>query len=69
MKTHIYLSDIHANYSALRHILTLDEMNDTNCEFRFGGDYIDGVTLNKDDTINTLRLIKSCVTAVKLRRY
>lgn len=67
MKTYIYLSDIHANYSVLRHILTLDEMNDANCEFRFGGDYIDGVTLNKDDTINTLRLIKSLCDSGKAK--
>lgn len=45
MKTYIYLSDIHANYEALKHLTTLPEMNDENCEFRFGGDYIDGYDL------------------------
>ena len=59
MKTYIYLSDIHANYEALKHLTTLPEMKDENCEFRFGGDYIDGYDLQPNATLNTLHFIKN----------
>ena len=58
MKTYIYLSDIHSNYEALKHINDLPEMNDPSCEFRFGGDYIDGYDLQPNATLNTLHLVK-----------
>ena len=59
MKTYIYLSDIHANYEALKHLTTLPETKDENCEFRFGGDYIDGYDLQPNATLNTLHFIKN----------
>ena len=43
MKTYLYLSDIHSNFEALKHLDSLPEMQDPDCEIRFGGDYIDGV--------------------------
>ena len=46
MKTFLYLSDIHSNFEALKHLDSLPEMRDHNCEIRFGGDYIDGLDLN-----------------------
>ena len=58
MKTYIYLSDIHSNYESLKHIKDLPEMNDPSCEFRFGGDYIDGYDFQPNATLNTLHLIK-----------
>ena len=58
MKTYIYLSDIHSNYEALKHINDLPEMNDPSCEFRFGGDYIDGYDLQPNATLNTLHFVK-----------
>lgn len=59
MKSYIYLSDIHANYEALKHLDELPEMQDDTCQFRFGGDYIDGYDLQKNATINTIRYIKN----------
>lgn len=59
MTSYIYLSDIHSNFEALKHLDQLPEMNDPLCEFRFGGDYIDGFNLEKDAVINTLRYIKN----------
>lgn len=59
MKSYIYLSDIHANYEALKHLDELPEMQDDTCQFRFGGDYIDGYDLQKNATINTIRHIKN----------
>jgi hypothetical protein len=58
MKTYIYLSDIHSNYEALQHITKLPEMSDNSCEFRFGGDYIDGYDLQTNATLNTIHLVK-----------
>lgn len=59
MKTYLYLSDIHSNFEALKHLDSLPEMQDLDCEIRFGGDYIDGVDLEPDAVINTLRYVKS----------
>ena len=59
MKTYLYLSDIHSNFEALKHLDSLPEMQDPDCEIRFGGDYIDGVNLEPDAVINTLRYVKS----------
>ena len=59
MTSYIYLSDIHSNFEALKHLDQLPEMNDPSCEFRFGGDYIDGFNLEKDAVINTLHYIKN----------
>ena len=42
MKTYLYLSDIHSNFEALKHLDSLPEMQNPDCEIRFGGDYIDG---------------------------
>lgn len=53
MKTFLYLSDIHSNFEALKHLDSLPEMQDPDCEIRFGGDYIDGVDLEP----NALRSI------------
>ena len=33
-------------------------MNDPSCEFRFGGDYIDGYDLQPNATLNTLHFVK-----------
>ena len=59
MKTYLYLSDIHSNFEALKHLDSLPEMQDPDCEIRFGGDYIDGVDLEPDAVINTLRYVKN----------
>lgn len=58
MKSYLYLSDIHANYESLKWLDILPEMKDSNCEIRFGGDYIDGYDLKPKATLNTLRYIK-----------
>lgn len=55
---YIYLSDIHSNFSALKHLKDLEEFSDNETQFRYGGDYIDGFQLEKDAVINTLRFIK-----------
>ena len=59
MKTFLYLSDIHSNFEALKHLDSLPEMQDPDCEIRFGGDYIDGVDLEPNAVINTLRYVKN----------
>lgn len=38
MKTFLYLSDIHSNFEALKHLDSLPEMQNPDCEIRFGGD-------------------------------
>lgn len=58
MKTYLYLSDIHGNFEALKHLKNLPEMSDPNCHIRFGGDYIDGFDLQPKAIINTLHFIK-----------
>lgn len=58
MTTYLYLSDIHGNFEALKHLKNLPEMSDPNCQIRFGGDYIDGFDLQPNAIINTLRFIK-----------
>ena len=67
MKTYIYLSDIHANYEALKHLKDLPEFTDLSCEFRFGGDYIDGYDLQPKATINTLHFIKELCDSGKAK--
>ena len=58
MTSYLYLSDIHGNFEALKHLKDLPEMTDPDCQIRFGGDYIDGFDLQPKAIINTLRLIK-----------
>lgn len=58
MKTYLYLSDIHGNFEALKHLKNLPELSDPDCRIRFGGDYIDGFDLQPNAIINTLRFIK-----------
>lgn len=58
MTSYLYLSDIHGNFEALKHLKDLPEMIDPDCQIRFGGDYIDGFDLQPKAIINTLRLIK-----------
>lgn len=58
MITYFYLSDIHGNFEALKHLKDLPEWSDPNCHIRFGGDYIDGIDLQPKAIINTLRFIK-----------
>lgn len=53
MKTYLYLSDIHSNFEALKHLDSLPEMQNPDCEIRFGGDYIDGVDLEPNAVINS----------------
>ena len=67
MKTFLYLSDIHSNFEALNHLDSLPEMQDPDCEIRFGGDYIDGVDLEPDAVINTLRYVKSLCDSGKAK--
>lgn len=67
MTSYIYLSDIHANYEALKHLKDLPEFNDPSCEFRFGGDYIDGYELQPKATINTLHFIKELCDSGKAK--
>ena len=67
MKTFLYLSDIHSNFEALKHLDSLPEMQDPDCEIRFGGDYIDGVDLEPDAVINTLRYVKSLCDSGKAK--
>ena len=67
MKTFLYLSDIHSNFEALKHLDSLPEMQDPNCEIRFGGDYIDGLDLKPNAVINTLRYIKSLCESGKAK--
>lgn len=67
MKTYLYLSDIHSNFEALKHLNSLPEMQDPDCEIRFGGDYIDGVHLEPDAVINTLRYIKNLCDSGKAK--
>ena len=67
MKTFLYLSDIHSNFEALKHLDSLPEMQDPNCEIRFGGDYIDGLDLKPNAIINTLRYIKSLCESGKAK--
>ena len=67
MKTYLYLSDIHSNFEALKHLDSLPEMQDPDCEIRFGGDYIDGVDLEPDAVINTLRYVKSLCDSGKAK--
>lgn len=67
MTSYIYLSDIHANYEALIHLKDLPEFNDSSCEFRFGGDYIDGYDLQPKATINTLHFIKKLCDSGKAK--
>lgn len=57
MKSIIFLSDIHANFEALRQIKQLPEFDDPNVEFWFGGDYSDGFNLTPNATINTWNFI------------
>lgn len=35
MKTYLYLSDIHGNFEALKHLKDLPEMTDPDCHIRF----------------------------------
>lgn len=58
MKTYLYLSDIHGNFEALKHLKNLPELSDPDCQIRFGGDYIDGFDLKPNAIIDTLRFIK-----------
>lgn len=58
MTTYLYLSDIHGNFEALKHLKDLPEWSDLDCHIRFGGDYIDGFDLQPKAIINTLRFIK-----------
>ena len=67
MKTYLYLSDIHSNFEALTHLDSLPEMQDPDCEIRFGGDYIDGVDLEPDAVINTLRYVKNLCDSGKAK--
>lgn len=67
MKTFLYLSDIHSNIEALQHLDSLPEMRDPDCEIRFGGDYIDGVDLEPDAVIDTLRYVKSLCDSGKAK--
>ena len=67
MKTFLYLSDIHSNFEALQHLDSLPEMQDPDCEIRFGGDYIDGVHLEPNAVINTLRYIKNLCDSGKAK--
>ena len=67
MKTYLYLSDIHSNFEALKHLDSLPEMQEPDCEIRFGGDYIDGVNLEPDAVINTLRYVKSLCDSGKAK--
>lgn len=67
MKTYLYLSDIHSNFEALKHLDSLPEMQDPDCEIRFGGDYIDGVDLEPDAVINTLRYVKNLCDSGKAK--
>ena len=67
MTSYIYLSDIHANYEALKYLKNLPEFTDPSCEFRFGGDYIDGYDLQPKATINTIRFIKELCDSGKLK--
>ena len=53
MTTYLYLSDIHGNFEALKHLKNLPEMSDPNCQIRFGGDYIDGFDLQPNAIIQT----------------
>lgn len=67
MKTYLYLSDIHSNFETLKHLDSLPEMQDPDCEIRFGGDYIDGVDLEPDAVINTLRYVKNLCDSGKAK--
>lgn len=67
MKTFLYLSDIHSNFEALNHLDSLPEMQDPDCEIRFGGDYIDGVDLEPDAVIDTLRYVKNLCDSGKAK--
>lgn len=67
MKTFLYLSDIHSNFEALKHLDSLPEMQDPNCEIRFGGDYIDGLDLKPNAVIETLRYIKNLCDSGKAK--
>ena len=67
MKTFLYLSDIHSNFEALKHLDSLPEMQDPDCEIRFGGDYIDGVNLEPNAVINTLRYVKKLCDSGKAK--
>lgn len=67
MTSYIYLSDIHANYEALKYLKKLPEFTDPSCEFRFGGDYIDGYDLQPKATINTIRFIKELCDSGKAK--
>lgn len=67
MKTYLYLSDIHGNFEALKHLKDLPEMSDPDCHIRFGGDYIDGIDLQPNAIINTLRFIKDLCDSGKAK--
>ena len=67
MKTYLYLSDLHSNFEALKHLNSLPEMQDPDCEIRFGGDYIDGVDLEPNAVIDTLRYVKNLCDSGKAK--
>lgn len=67
MKSIIFLSDIHANFEALRQIEQLPEFDDPNVEFWFGGDYSDGFNLAPNATANTWSFIKDLCDSGKAR--
>ena len=67
MKEIIYLSDIHGNYEALKHLDELPEMQDDNVEIQFSGDYIDGFDLKPNAIINTIRYIKNLCESGKAK--
>lgn len=58
MTSYIYLSDIHGNFEALSQLVNLPEYKDDSVQFRFGGDYSDGFTLQPDSILNTWTFIK-----------
>ena len=67
MTTYLYLSDIHGNFEALKHLKDLPEWSDPDCHIRFGGDYIDGFDLQPKAIIKTLRFIKDLYNSGKAK--
>lgn len=67
MTSYLYLSDIHGNYEALKHLKDLPEWSDPDCHIRFGGDYIDGFDLQPKAIIKTLRFIKDLCDSSKAK--
>lgn len=56
-KKYIILSDIHSNYKALKHLKSIPEYSENNVQIIFGGDYVDGLQIDKGEIEKTLDFV------------